>query len=268
MNLTAIYLAAGVSSRYGGKIKGLTKVGPNNESLIEISMLHAIEAGFNKFVFIVSDKTHEAFNKKFGEEFNNIPIKYCFQTTPEWREKPYGTAHALNSAKNLVDEPFMVLNADDIYGKKTFKKIAQFMGLIEKSHCMPGYKLKNAIPKEGNHNRGLINVNSDYNLISVKEQFNISYNDIGDKYTGEELISMNLFAMQPEFLNYLNEKTKEFIVNTTDTKKEFLLPHVITSYLQEKDIKKTVIPTDDVPIGLTHPGDEIQVKMLISQQNL
>ena len=264
MTLTAIYLAAGASSRFGGKCKALVELGPNNESLLELSMQQAKKAGFDNFIFIVSDKTIDDIKKCFGDKFEDIPIKYAIQEMPDWREKPVGTSHALLSAKELVNEPFIVLNSDDIYGEFTFKAVADYMK-NENAYCLPGYRLKNVLAEEGTVNRGLIKEKGGF-VEKIEEQFNVSKDDIPSKYTGKEFISMNLFGLQPKFLEFLEKDFKVFLEeNKENPKKEWLLPDSITKFKEQTKINIKVIPTPDKWIGITHPEDEEKARNALKQ---
>jgi NDP-sugar pyrophosphorylase family protein len=262
--LTAVYIAAGMSSRFGGRIKALIKVGPNNESLMELSMDQAKKAGFDKFVFVVSKKTIEPIKEYFKDSFKGIPIEYCFQETPEYREKPFGTAHALLSAKDFVKEPFIVLNSDDIYGKETMKKIADYMLKNKNACCLPGYELKNVLSEEGGVNRGLITYDKDGFVDNIKEHFDIKRSDLPSKYSGNELMSMNLFGLQPEFFAFLEQDFERFLNEIKgDSKKEYLLPEAISNFKEKSKIKVKVIPTTDQWIGVTYPQDEEKVRNLL-----
>jgi NDP-sugar pyrophosphorylase family protein len=260
MTLTAVYLAAGASSRFGGKCKALVKLGPNNENLLEISMQQAKKAGFDNFILVVSNKTIDDLKECFGDSFEGISIKYAIQETPDYREKPFGTSHALLSVKGLVDEPFIVLNSDDIYGDFTFKAVADYMK-TDNAYCLPGYKLKNVLADEGGVNRGVIEVDEDMFAIKVVENFDITKEDIPLKFTGEEFISMNFFGLQPDFIEFLDQDFKIFLEeNKDDPKKEWLLPGSITDFKEQTDAKVKVIPTPDKWIGVTHPEDEAKAR--------
>ena len=265
--LTAVYLTAGASSRFGGKMKFLARIGPNNETLLELSMNQAIYAGINNFVFIASEKSLPHLKEEFGATFKGIPINYCVQQTPEHREKPFGTAHAVLTAKNAVDSSFITLNGDDLYGKNALKGVADYLRQNVNGYCLPGYAAKNAFPKEKG-NRGLIMVDQDNFLEYIEEQFGVSQKDIPEKYTGEEFISMNLFGLQPDFLNYLEKQFKLFLEeNKNHPTIEFLLPNVIHDFVKSKGIKKAVIPTNDIPVGLTFPEDEEVVRNKLKWQH-
>src|SRR3989344_1982825 len=164
MTLTAVYLAAGVSSRFGGRIKALARVGKNDEPLMGISMQDARAAGFDRFVIIASDKTLGPLDEAFGVSFEGCPVEYCLQKTPPHREKPFGTAHAVLAAKDFVKGAFIVLNGDDLYGNHALKTVADFLRKNPSQYCIPGYKMKNVLPDHGTVNRGGIHVAPDGSL--------------------------------------------------------------------------------------------------------
>jgi len=147
--ITAVYLAAGLSSRFGGIFKAMVKVGPKDESLLELSMKQTKKAGITDFVFVVSNKTINILKDNFKDSFEDLPIKYVFQETPDYRERPFGTAHALLSAKKYVFNKFIVLNSDDLYGEHTLKLVIDYLTKKKDSYCMAGYKLKNTISNIG-----------------------------------------------------------------------------------------------------------------------
>ncbi len=261
MNLTAVYLAAGISSRFGGRIKALIQAGPNNETLMGLSMQQAKQAGFNKFIIIANNQTLEPLKEVYKDNFLGNPVEYCIQETPNYRERPFGTSHALLSAKRLIKEPFIVLNSDDLYGKNTMKYVADYLKTTENSYCLPGYKLKNVLSKHGAVNRGIIRVDSENYMESIKETFNILKEEVGTKHSGEELISMNLFGLQPDFFDYLEEDLKKFLEKyPNDPKTEFLLPDSVSDFNNEKNKKVKIIPTDDIWIGVTNPEDEEKMR--------
>jgi len=256
MEITAVYLAAGMSSRFGGRIKALARIGKNNETLLEISMQQAKDAGFGKFVIIASDKTIQPLGDVFGNKFKSIPISYSLQKTPDYRKKPFGTSHALMSAKDLVKGPFIVLNGDDIYGLKTMKLMCDYLKKTKDGCCMSGYKLKNCLPKNGTVNRGIVTEKDGF-LDLIVETFNISFEDIPLKFNGNELVSMNLFGMQTNFMDYIYKEFNVFLQeHPDDPTTEFLLPTTVSKFIKENSLKMKVIPTDDTPLGLTNPEDE------------
>jgi NDP-sugar pyrophosphorylase family protein len=266
-NLTAVYPAAGLSSRFDGKIKCLSRVGQNNETLIELSMNQAIVAGFNKFVIITSKVTLDPIKEVLGDSYKDIPVKYCIQETPEYRLKPFGTGHALLSAKGLVNEPFLYLSSDEIYGVDTFKTVFNFLKQGKDNYCIPGFRLKNVLPNNGTVNRGLIK-EKDHALEKIKEQFNISVDDIPSKFTGEELISVSICGLQSNIFEFLKDDFENFLKQyPTDEKKEFLLVDSITNFAKQKNKKITVIPTNGVLLSLTNPEDEEIMRQKLINSN-
>ncbi len=260
MNLTAVFPAAGVASRFGGKIKGLVRVGVSDETLLEVSMGQCKEAGFNKFVIIVSDKTLEPLKDVFGDSFLDIPVKYCIQETPSYRQKPFGTGHALLSAKELVNEPLLYLSSDEIYGLETLKSVADYLKTNEKGYCIPAYRLKNVLPEKGTVNRGMI-IEKEGSLDRIEEQFAISMEDIPSKYTGEEFISMSVCGLQPEILDFLEKDFDKFLEENKDNpNSEYLLVDGITNHAKESGINVVLIPTEDKPLSLTNPEDEEKMR--------
>jgi NDP-sugar pyrophosphorylase family protein len=254
--VTLIYLAAGASSRFGGRIKALARIGKKDETMLEISMRQAKTAGFNNIVIIASDTTVQPIKDAVGNSFDGIPIAYCLQKTPTHRKKPFGTSHALLSAKELVNEQFVVLNSDDLYGERTLAAVAQYLK-AENGYCMPGYKLKNCLPENGTVNRGIITVNDDSTLNRITETFNISRADIPSKFAGDELVSMNLFGVQPAFFSFIEETFQRFLKeHPDDPTTEFLLPVSISEFITERGLQMRILPTDDIPVGLTNPEDE------------
>ncbi len=258
--LTAVYPAAGISSRFGGKIKALARVGPNNETLLEISMKNAKEAGFNNFVIIASDKTIGPLKEEIKDSFKGIPVNYCIQPKPAYRQKPFGTTHALLSAKDLVNEPFIYLSSDEIYSVNTLKLVADYLKTNKNSYCIPGYRLKNVLPEQGTVNRGMIIEKNNY-LEKIEEQFNISVKDIPGKYTGNELISVSICGLQPAFFSYLEKDFNKFLeTHKEDPVTECLLVDSLTNFTKETGIKIEIIPTEDELISLTNPEDEAKVR--------
>ena len=269
MALTALYLAAGLSSRFGGRIKAIIKVGPNDETLMELSMLQAVEAGFDSFVIVVSNKTIDPIRDYFGDSFKGLSVDYVFQETPSYREKPFGTGHAVLAAKDVIKNAFVMMNSDDLYGINSLKKVVDYIKENEEGYCILGYRLRNVLPEQGTVNRGLITVDDDSNMIKIEEQFGISRDDIPSKYSGEELFSMNFFVLQPEFFSFLEKDFEEFLKeNPDDVKKECLILDSVTHFQNEKNVKIKVIPTEDEVIGVTNPEDEEIVKELLKQKHL
>jgi NDP-sugar pyrophosphorylase family protein len=262
--LTAVFLTAGTSSRFGGKMKFLARIGPNNETLLELSLNQTVFAGFDNFVFVASEKSLNPLKDEFGTEFKNIPISYCIQQTPEYREKPFGTAHALLSAKESVKSAFIVLNSDDIYGKNTLKSIIDYLKENKGHYCLAGYKAKNVLSKEKS-NKGYIKTDDNLFLKSIEEKLGVTIYDIPSKFKEDSFLSLNLFGLQPAFLDYLEEVFKQFIEDKHPSK-EFMLPNEVGDFMKKNLIKVKVIPTDDTQISLTFPEDEEVVRNKLKWQ--
>lgn len=255
--IALVYMVAGISSRFGGKIKAFAQVGPNNESLLEYSLNQALPAGFNKIVLIVGEKTEQPFLQKFGREYNGIPIDYVKQIfDKDTRDKPWGTTDAICCAKDVLDGPFVVCNGDDIYGDQVFKVL--YDHLKEKStDATVGYKLGTVLSPNGGVNRGIFKVNQENQIISLEEKFDLSYANLQEKgITIEDLCSMNIFAFQKRTLDALCEVVKNFRTQYgSDRKIECLLPQEIGYLIKSNQITMKLYPTDEQWYGLTRPED-------------
>lgn len=263
--IALVYMVAGMSSRFGGKIKCLAPVGPEDETLLEYSFKQALPAGFTKIILIVSEKTKQPIQEKFGNSYNNIPIIYATQEFDyEKRDKPWGTNDALCSAKNLINCPFVVANGDDIYGENSFRIL--FNHLEKETECATiGYKLENVLPEKGSVNRGVFQTNSQEEVEAIKEHLDISKENFLEK--GLSLISlcsMNLFALTPQTLNFLNELLIEFKnKHKEDRKIECFLPEKLGELIKQNKIKMKLYATDDICFGITNPEDEKILKTKI-----
>ncbi len=266
-----VFMAAGISSRFKGKIKQFAKIGPNNETLIEYSINQAIKSGFSKIIFIVGSKTELPFKEIFKSSYRNIPVYYALQSYNENnRCRPWGTGDALCSAKDLLDCPFVVCNGDDIYGEKAFKIL--FNHLIYKDEeATLGYKLKNVLPGKGLTHRAIFKTNGNY-VVVLKEVFNIDKNNLNlTKSKPDDLCSMNIFALHPKTLDFLNKNLIEFKKkNINDDKIEFLLPNELSRLIKHNKIKMKVYKTDEAWFGITNPEDEeiVRTKLKIISKNI
>jgi len=262
MNYSVVYMVAGLSSRFGGKVKALAKVGPDGETLIEYSLNQAIEAGFRKIIFIVSKKTENFFREKFQNSYRGIPIYYAIQTFDESeRDKPWGTADALCSAKEFIHEPFVVCNGDDIYGKETFKILMK--NFREKNFgATIGYKLGEVLSETGGVNRGVFEINAEGNVKSIAETLGITKENLAEKnLTEKTLVSQNIFALFPNDVVELEKKLLEFKKKSkSDRKIECYLPTEISNLIKEEKTKLAIYPTPEKWFGITNPDDELKVK--------
>ncbi|MDD4250830.1 MAG: sugar phosphate nucleotidyltransferase [Candidatus ainarchaeum sp.] len=268
---TIIYLVAGLSSRFGGKIKQFAIVGPKNETLIELSMHHAINAGFNKIIFVVGSKTQIPFKEKFGNSFENIPIDYALQEFDiKDRDRPWGTTDALVCAKKFIKDNFVVCNGDDLYGEIAFKQAIDFIKDCSFNEGVAiGYELGKVIPDTGKTNRGLFEINSNNFVTNINEIFDIEKNDLSEKNLNtQSLVSMNLFGFNKKVISLLEEKLLNFKKNNfTDRKKECLLPVEISNLIKENKIRVKLIPTTAQWFGVTNPEDEEIIRDSIKKIN-
>jgi NDP-sugar pyrophosphorylase family protein len=268
-DLVLVYLVAGLSSRFKGKIKHLEKVGPNEETLVEYSLKQALPAGFNKIIFIVGNATEKAFKETFGNSYKGIPIEYALQRfdTKE-RNKPWGTLDALCRIKGIIRSPFVVCNGDDIYGREPFSILANHLRNKE-TNATIGYNILKVIPEEGDVNRGIFQVREN-RIISIKETLKINKENLYSKGLSENsTASMNLFALQPEALDRLNEILIEFKEKHKGNRDiESSLPVELGNLIKNQELIVEIYTTPSKWIGITNPGDELKVREILQNPNL
>lgn len=280
MKTTLLIMAAGIGSRFGEGIKQLEPVDNNNHIIMDYSIHDAIEAGFNEVVFIIRKDIEEEFKKVIGNRITdvcakyNVTVDYAFQdindipgTLPEGRTKPWGTGQAVLAAKDIIDSPFVVINADDYYGKEAFKAVHEFLINGGKS-CMAGFVLKNTLSDNGSVTRGICKMDSDNNLTEIIETKNII--KTGDGAIADDqvldidsLVSMNMWGLTLDFLDVLGEGFKEFFdkeVCQDPLKSEYLIPVFIGQLLEQGKLNIKVLRTDDTWYGMTYKEDVITVK--------
>lgn len=277
MDTTLVIMAAGIGSRFGGGIKQLAPVGPNGEIIMDYSIHDALEAGFNKIVFIIRRDLEKDFREIIGNRIEKLcKVEYAFQendnlpggfTTPAERKKPWGTAHAIMCCRGIVNEPFMVINADDYYGKEAYVKIHDFLISDEVknnpfSFCMAGFILKNTLSDNGGVTRGVCTVSDDNMLIDVVETGDIEKTPTGAKTPDGELdaecyVSMNMWGLTPAFIDGLEEGFVKFLSNVAegDLKAEYLLPTTIDTLVKAGKATVKVLPTSDKWFGVTYKED-------------
>jgi len=282
-NLTLLIMAAGMGSRFGG-LKQIEPVGPNGEFLIDYSVYDAIETGFNKVVFIIKEENYDLFKETVGKRIEDkIQVEYVFQkqdsipswvNIPESRIKPWGTAHAILSAKDKINEPFAVINADDFYGRDAFNVIANFLNNTTNSekqnYALVGYQVENTLTENGSVKRGLCEINND-KLVKLIESSIIKENGIitatpldeSPSFTvnDDTLVSMNMLGFNPSIFTYIEEKMDKFFKDNENNleKCEFLIPDVLTKAIEENYADVTVIPTISKWIGVTYKEDKESV---------
>lgn len=279
MRTALVIMAAGIGSRFGGGIKQLEPVGPCGEIIMDYSIHDAIEAGFNKIVFIIRKDIEADFREVIGDRIEKVcagkgvEVAYAFQslqdipgTVPEGRTKPWGTGQAVLVAKDVVDCPFAVINADDYYGKEAFVKLHGFLCQEGQAnaYCMAGFILKNTLSENGGVTRGVCKVDGKGFLTDVVETSNIVKTAdgaaVGDvAIDPESYVSMNMWGLRPEFMRTLEEGFQAFFRDTVPgnpLKAEYLLPIYIGQLLREGRVSVQVLETKDKWFGVTYREDK------------
>ena len=268
MKTAVVYLVAGMSSRFGGKIKQFAKVGPNGETLIEYSMKQAIEAGFDEIIFVVGEKTEAPFREMFGDDYKGTPIKYAKQSyNPQTRDRPWGTVDALLAAKDIIDCPFTICNGDDIYGVEAFKTIHEYLTQNDAA-CTVGFRLGKTVPEEGTVTRGIFEVDDNNNIVKITETPNIEKARFSEMNLSDDtLCNVNMIALPVHVLDHLDAVLQEFKrMHEGDRKAECLLPTELGNLISEGKLVMKLIPTEAQWYGVTNPGDEEVVKAALAEQ--
>lgn len=264
--IALVYMVAGISSRFLGKIKQFAEVGKNGETLIEYSLKQALPAGFSKIIFIVGNKTEKPFREKFGDFYKGIPIYYALQFYDETaRERPWGTTDALCSAKSFLDCPFVVCNGDDLYGENSFKILTEH--LKKNNSCAAiGFNIETVLPEQGKVNRGIFQHSNSF-ITDLKEIIGIGKSDIeSGAFDRNSLCSMNIFALHPKVLNELSFILTQFKEkNKEDRRIEALLPEDVSHLIKQKKISMKVYSTPDLWLGVTNPEDEEILKKKLAE---
>lgn len=280
-----VIMAAGIGSRFGKGIKQLAPVGPNGEIIMDYSIHDALEAGFNKVVFIIRKDIEEEFRTVIGNRIEKIAeVEYAFQALedlpegfekPADRTKPWGTGQAVLAAKKVLSEPFMVINADDYYGKEAYVKVHDYLvqeqaddGMLH--ICMAGFRLGNTLSDNGSVTRGICHI-EDGALTGVTETHDIYKTEKGAETRSEDnqvteldvnsLVSMNMWGLTPEFMDILEKGFVEFLseIKPDDIKKEYLLPEMIDRLIKAGKAKVDVLETKDTWFGVTYQEDKASV---------
>lgn len=302
MKTALVIMAAGIGSRFGGGIKQLEPVGMHGEIIMDYSIHDAIEAGFNKIVFIIRKDIEDEFRKIIGERIEklcgklNVDVEYAFQALdaipegvvlPAERKKPWGTGQAVLAARANINEPFVVINADDYYGKEAFVKIHEFLEHYTPAEasrlCMAGFVLKNTLSDNGGVTRGICNMERKGYLTGVDETSNIVKKCVNGEIQAESgeksidpesLVSMNMWGLTPEFIDMLEQGFVEFFDKLVpgseeELKAEYLLPIYIDELLRKGMVTVKVLKTHDKWFGVTYKEDKEVVvrsfKQLIGQ---
>jgi dTDP-glucose pyrophosphorylase len=268
-------MAAGMGSRYGG-LKQLDAIGPSGETIIDYSVYDAIKAGFTKVVFIIRKDFEQEFKSKITDKYEGqIQVEFAFQdlndlpdefTCPEGREKPWGTGHAILSARNVINEPFVAINGDDFYGRESFKVVADYYNKGANNFSMVAFQLDKTLSIFGGVTRGLCTV-KDEKLDTVIETDNLQKTDNGVssdreiELDGSEPVSMNVWGFTPILFKYLEEKFVEFLSeNGTEMKSEYLIPSVVNELIQSGQETVHVLRSGATWFGVTYKEDKPYVE--------
>ena len=277
MKTTLLIMAAGLGSRYGGN-KQIDHIGPHGEILLEYSIYDAMAAGFDKVVFVIKRSMADTFRELIGDKIaKKVEVEYAYQeydslpdgfVPPEGRTKPYGTVHAVLVAKDLIHEPFAVINADDYYGKEAFVRLHDFLQGYTPDKpgdlAMAGFVLKNTLSDNGAVTRGICQMNDAHVLTGVLETGGIEKTADGAAAGGksidiDSLVSMNMWALTPEFVDLLESGFVEFFEKAAPAnplKAEYLLPIYIDELLHADKVSVKVLPTHDKWFGVTYAEDK------------
>lgn len=278
-----VIMAAGLGSRFGGGIKQLEPVGPNKEIIMEYSIYDAMQAGFDKVVFVIRRDLEKEFRLTVGKRIEQIvDVAYVYQEVEDipsaykerfaGRTKPWGTGQAILCCRDAIDSPFLVINADDFYGRQAYMEAYQYLTRNTESAgteiCMVGFVLKNTLSDNGSVTRGLCRANADGMLEKVVETRNIEKSEDGGavvrsesgelKLDTESLVSMNMWGLQPGFFSILESGFTEFLdkLDADDPKAEYLLPTIIGGLLEEDKVTVKVLQSSDKWFGVTYKEDK------------
>lgn len=281
MNATLIIMAAGIGSRFGTGIKQLAKMAPNGEIIMDFSIYDAKAAGFTKVVFVIRKAIEAEFKEVIGNRLSKVmPVEYVYQElenlpdgyeVPAGRVKPWGTGQAILACKSVVKEPFVIINADDYYGKEAFIKLHDFLSSENENKekmnlAMAGFSLKNTLSENGSVTRGVCVADENGYLEKVIETTGIQIVDgkiqcdnaeVSKWITLDTMVSMNMWAGYPDFLKYIDEGFTRFLdtLGENPEKKEYLLPNIVAELLDKNLASVKVLNTSDRWIGITYKED-------------
>ena len=290
MRPTLLVLAAGMGSRFGG-LKQIEGVGPGGELILDYSVYDAMAAGFGKVVFVIRKDIAEAFQSSVASRFDGkLDIAYAYQemddlpagnAVPARRTKPWGTGHAVLAARDVVHEPFAVINADDFYGRESYQQLAQFLAETKpqngtSQYALAGFPLRNTLSDHGHVSRGICTCDASGMLACIEECTHIERqagggavqrNDDGTtrEFTGAELVSMNMWAFTPGLFSELQAQFEAFLAANADSEKaEFYLPTAIDQLLQAGRATCRLLPTDSHWAGMTYREDIATLKTFLA----
>jgi NDP-sugar pyrophosphorylase family protein len=276
---TLLVLAAGMGSRYGG-LKQIDPVGPCGETIIDYSIFDALRAGFGKVVFVIRKDIEDAFRETVGSRFENrVDVDYAFQsledlpakfTVPAGRTKPWGTTQAILVAADAIHEPFAAINADDFYGAQGYRELAGHLTSGSSDYAMVGFTLRNTLSDFGSVARGVCSVSGDGTLESIVERLKIEREANGarntdsegnvTKLSGDEPVSMNMWAFTPQVFDQLRLRFETFLERSgSDQKAECLIPNTIGDLIRAGQARVRVLRTNDSWFGVTYREDRPRV---------
>ena len=268
-----------MGSRYGG-LKQIDPVGPDGETIIDYSIFDALRAGFGKLVFVIRKDIEEAFRETVGSRFEKrVPVEYVFQSldaippkfkVPEGRTKPWGTTHAILVAADAIHEPFAAINADDFYGAQAYRELARHLTSGSPDYAMVGFILRNTLSDFGSVARGVCRVNGDDTLQSIVELTKIERDGNGARNTdsggnvtrlsGDEPVSMNMWAFMPRVFDQLRERFEQFLERSgSDPKAECLIPNTVGELIRDGEARVKVLRSSDSWFGVTYREDRPRV---------
>ena len=267
--VSIVYMVAGMSSRFGGRIKQFAKVGPDGETLIEYSVKQALNAGFDEVIFIVGEKTEAPFKEMWGDSYNGVSVRYARQSfSSENRDKPWGTVDAILSAKEFLTKDFVVCNGDDIYGENAFRKIKEYLENSSDSVTI-GYPLTGMLPEQGEVTRGMFTVDEKGYATKIVEEFKMSRENFRERgYKEDDLTNVNLFGFHKEIVEHLQKQLDEFKKENEHSRTaECLLPVELFHLISQGKTRLRVYPTNDTWLGVTNPEDEAVVREKIANSH-
>lgn len=282
MKPSLLILAAGMASRYGS-MKQIEEFGPAGETIMDFSIYDAIRAGFGKIVFVIREEFSDQFKAIFEPKLNGrVETVYVYQrmdshlgdySVPSGRTKPWGTAHAVLCARDVISEPFAVINADDFYGRDAFIKAYEFLtrDCSDSHHAIIGYQLRQTLSEHGTVNRGVCTISESGNLVGVQERLNISSGNgvvqcadgmIPEFLEPDTIVSMNFWCFSPSVFSYTATLFQQFLTDHgQEAKSEFFIPLVADKFIKELPTNKVaVIPTSAIWFGVTYKEDSPAVR--------
>lgn len=284
METTLLVLAAGMGSRYGG-LKQMDPVGPAGETLLDYSVHDAVRSGFSRVVFVIRRDFEEEFREKIGGRFEDrVDVGYVFQqlndlpegfSVPGGRGKPWGTGHAIWCARSAVDSAFLAINADDFYGFGAIQAVGSFLSMQDgesTGYCMAGYRLASTLSRSGFVSRGVCGVSDQGDLLDIREFTHIESTPLeivnqedGQRFSGEELVSMNCWGFTPTVFAGLEELFSLFLAkHGADEKSEFYIPEAIANLIRAGKANVRVLPVGSQWFGVTYHGDRPTVVSALS----